>query len=108
MPKRVNDEGLERHVLMGHGYSAVLFFDYYSVPCDVFMKEWKGLGALLPELPLFEIEVAENPSISREIGILAIPTTILFRDGTLLVSYEGPYSKAALAERLKNEMAKVR
>lgn len=104
----MTDEGLERNVLMGHGYSLVLFFDYCSVPCDLFRKEWNLLPDLISGIDFYELEVAENPGISKEIGIMAIPTTILFRDGVLIASYEGPYSKEALIERIQKDLAKPR
>lgn len=108
MPKLVTDEGLERYVLMGHGYSAVYFFDYCSVPCDMFRKEWDALPELLQGLPLYEIEVAENPNMSKSLGILAIPTVLLFLNGDIVASYEGPYSREAITERIKGELAKAR
>lgn len=108
MPKLVTDEGLEKHVLLGKGYALVLFFDYCSVPCDMFRKEWDTLPELLTGIELYEIEVAENPGISKEIGVLAIPTTILFLDGSVVSSYEGPYSREALVERVKIQIAKAR
>ncbi len=38
---------------------------------------------------------------------MAIPTTILFRDGVLISSYEGPYSKEALIERIQKDLSKA-
>jgi thioredoxin-like negative regulator of GroEL len=108
MPKLLSDEGLEKYVLMGKGYALVLFFDYGSVPCDNFRKEWDALPGLLSGIGFYELEVAENPGISKEIGILAIPTTILFLSGTVISSYEGPYSRETLVERIKGEIGNAR
>jgi thioredoxin-like negative regulator of GroEL len=104
--KLISDEGLDRYVLSGHGYAAVCFFDFTSEPCKKFRPEWLGLSELMPDLPVYELEAAENPGITRELGVLVAPTTVLFLDGTLLDRYEGPYTRQALMERIKRAMSK--
>lgn len=106
MVKRVSDEGLERFVLHGHGYAVVCFFDYGSVPCSHFKPEWAALDEMLPEVPFYEIDAQENPGISKELGVIAIPTVMLFWDGQIARTWEGPYSREALLEQLRSAMSK--
>ena len=50
-------------------------------------------------------DVTENPTITDELGVQAVPTLLVFRDGEEIARYEGPYSREALNERLTNLMA---
>ena len=57
------------------------------------------------KIEFFRIDVTENPTITDELGVQAVPTLLVFRDGEEVARYEGPYSREALNERLTNLMA---
>lgn len=105
--KRLSDEGLWKYVFEGHGYSVVLFFDYGSIPCDTFKPDWKAISEMI-DLPFYEIEVAENPSITTQLGIHCTPTTVLFLEGKVIRVFEGPWKKEILVPRIKDELSKAR
>lgn len=101
MPRLVGDEDLERLALGDKGVVAILFFDYTSQPCRLFRAEWNATAGNFPQVPFFEINVTENPGIAGELGICAVPTMLVMRNGTELRRFEGPYSREALSERVK-------
>jgi thioredoxin 1 len=106
MVKDVNDKGLEERVLEGEGLVAVGFLDFCSIPCDHFRPELEAISEMLEgKVEFYRIDVTENPTITGELGVQAVPTLLVFRDGEEIARYEGPYSREALNERLTTLMA---
>ena len=106
MVKELNDQGLEERVLESEGLVAVAFLDYGSIPCDHFRPELDAVSETLEaKLEFYKLDVSENPSITEELGVQAVPTLLVFRDGEEIARYEGPYSREALGERLTALMA---
>src|SRR5262245_12629119 len=106
MVKDLNDQGLEERVLESDGLVAVAFLDYGSIPCDHFRPELDAVSDLLDgRIEFYKLDVSENPSITEDLGVQAVPTLLVFRDGEEVARYEGPYSREALGERLTTLMA---
>jgi thioredoxin 1 len=101
MVKDLNDTGLEERVLEADGLVAVAFLDYGSIPCDHFRPELEAVSDMMDgKVDFFKIDVTENPSITEELGVQAVPTLLIFREGDEIARYEGPYSREALNDRL--------
>jgi len=101
MVKDLNDTGLEQRVTESDGLVAVAFLDYGSIPCDHFRPELDAVSDTLDgKVQFFKIDVTENPSITEELGVQAVPTLLVFREGEEIARYEGPYSREALNDRI--------
>lgn len=101
MVKDLNDTGLEERVLESDGLVAVAFLDYGSIPCDHFRPELDAVSDMMDgKVDFYRIDVTENPSITEELGVQAVPTLLVFREGEEIARYEGPYSREALNDRL--------
>jgi thioredoxin 1 len=106
MVKDLNDHGLEERVLESEGLVAVGFLDFCSIPCEHFRPELDAVADKLEgKLEFYRIDVTENPTITEELGVQAVPTLLVFRDGEEIARYEGPYSREALSERIMALMA---
>jgi thioredoxin 1 len=106
MVKDLNDTGLEERVLESDALVAVAFLDYGSIPCDHFRPELDAVAETLGgKVEFYKIDVSENPSITEELGVQAVPTLLVFREGEELARYEGPYSREALNDRLTQLLA---
>lgn len=96
----VTDEGLEK-LIQENNLFAIAFTSRTSIPCDHFLPEYSAMPEILGgRLSFFKIDHDENPTISDELQVLAVPTLIVFKEGQECVRYEGPYSREALKERL--------
>ena len=101
MVRDLNDHGLEERVLETDGLVAVAFLDFCSIPCDHFRPELDAIAETMDgKIAFYRIDVTENPSITQELGVEAVPTLLIFRDGEEIARYEGPYSREALGERI--------
>src|SRR5258706_13358488 len=97
MVRDLNDQGLEERVLESEGLVAVAFLDFCSIPCDHFRPELVAVSDMLDsKIEFFRIDVTENPTITDELGVQAVPTLLAFRDGGGSARYEGRYSAEAL------------
>ncbi len=106
MVRELNDHGLEERVLESDGLVAVAFLDFGSIPCDHFRPELDGVAEMLGgKVSFFKIDVTENPTITEELGVQAVPTLLVFRDGEEIARYEGPYSREALNDRITQLLA---
>ena len=109
MVKDLNDTGLEQRVTESDGLVAVAFLDYGSIPCDHFRPELDAVSDTLDgKVQFFKIDVTENPSITEELGVQAVPTLLIFREGEEIARYEGPYSREALNDRITALLAPKR
>lgn len=96
---RISDIELRKLIQKDRGYSAVLFFDYQSISCDHFQPEFHAFAEEMRTVFCGELVCDENPTITAEMGVLAVPTTLLFKCGNELGRWEGPYSHEALKDR---------
>jgi thioredoxin 1 len=109
MVKDLNDTGLEERVLEADGLLAVAFLDYGSIPCDHFRPELDAISETMDgKVGFYKIDVTENPSITEELGVQAVPTLLVFREGEEIARYEGPYSREALGDRITALLAAKR
>jgi thioredoxin 1 len=106
MVRDLNDTLLEERVLESAGLTAVAFLDFCSIPCDHFRPELQAVSEMLEgKIEFFRIDVTENPTITDSLGVQAVPTLLVFRDGDEVARYEGPYSREAMNDRLTALMA---
>ena len=105
---QLNDLALEERILESDRCVAVAFLHYSSAPCDHFRPELQAVSKMLDDKVEFcQIDVTENPTITEELGVQAVPTLLVFREGDEIARYEGPYSQEALFERISTLLAKT-
>ncbi len=100
-PHHANDRIVERRLVESSGVTVVAFLGCESRSCEHFKPElWPLAKHLRHHAQVLWIDVDENPTISEDLGIKAIPTILVYRNGEKLATYEGPYSHEALIERI--------
>ncbi len=106
--KDVNDLDLELMLINQHGYAAVAFLAFDSYPCELFRPELEGTAEALVEwIRFWRLDVIENPTITDHLDVKAVPTVVLFKDGEEVKRFEGPYSRKALEQRLRDEIRRT-
>lgn len=102
----INDIHLEEIIKDNIGWNAIAFLAPDSIPCKHFLPEFKMFANIVKKTVFCGVlDVEENPTITQKCGVIAVPTTLLFRDGKELARYEGPYSCEAILERARSVMA---
>jgi len=101
MAKYVNDQELEERILEADTPVAIAFLAYDSIPARHFEPEYDSVAdEFRTRMEFHKINVEENPTITEDLGVDAVPTMLIFRDSDEIARYEGPYSSEALMERI--------
>lgn len=105
---QVTDCGLEQAIVETGGLLAVWFFDYESIPCDHSKPEVVRVAKEFPTIKFVKINVVENPLITEEMLIEALPTLLVVKDADEIGRFEGPYSFETMADRFKSILERAK
>jgi thioredoxin-like negative regulator of GroEL len=104
----LNDIELEKRLEVGKGckiqyWTGIAFLSTGSVPCEHFIPELYGIAEQMSDkMSFYQIDVDENPTFAEQQGVDAVPTLQIYRNGKVAAKYEGPYSREALMQRIKD------
>lgn len=105
--KRVTDRDLEDLISSKKEAFGVVFMSAASFACEQLRPEVEALpAALLHRLKIYWLDADENPTITKELSIDALPTLAIYREEEEIARYEGPYSKEALRSRIEELLFK--
>lgn len=83
--------------------SRVVLLDFYADwcgPCRMVSPIVNEIANEHPEYLVGKVNVDEEPELSREFGIISIPTLVVIRDGKVERKVSGARPKAAILELL--------
>lgn len=97
MIQEITDETFEAEVKSKGGVAIVDFWAVWCGPC-------RALSPVIDELAgdygdsvrVYKMNIDENQSVPAELGIMSIPTVLIFKDGELAQKSVGLKNKAAL------------
>ena len=101
--KRLKDSPLplEGELLkLKKGKGAVYFYSPTCKPCKVVEPVIRKLTKELKGVKFVRVDVSKNPELARKLGILATPSILITRDGTIKEVILGPVSERILREKL--------
>jgi thioredoxin 1 len=102
----LNDESFESEVLSGEGVVLVDFWAEWCLPC-------KMLGPTIEEIAddyagkikVAKVDIDNSRDVAGKLGIQAIPTVILFKDGEVAKKFVGLQQKNDLAEAIDQTLS---
>ena len=94
--KVYNSEDMKFENLSKNHLALVDFWATWCGPCRMIAPVVEALAGEIPDVTFAKVNVDENAELVMGLGIQAIPTLILFRDGTAVDRTMGVQSKAAL------------
>ena len=101
MIKKIEKEEFEKEVLKNSKTVVVDFFATWCGPCQMLMPVLKEIAEERQDIDIIEIDVDESRNLAYQYEIEAVPTMIIFRNGTAIDRIGGFYPKAELEEVLK-------
>ena len=94
----VTDESFDR-VLDSHKLVLIDFWAEWCGPCKMLTPILEELSKeLVGKVKIVKMDIEQNPNIPSSLGIRAIPTMILFKDGKQLATKTGLFPKNAIEE----------
>lgn len=108
MPFELNDTLLAETLAASARPVVVAFVSPLAIPCRHFAPEFQATAEeMISAARFYTIDAIENPSATERWKVGYLPTTKLFMNGQVRCTYEGPYSKEALIERLGKAIAEA-
>jgi thioredoxin 1 len=101
----VTDATFQAEVLESETPVLVDFWAPWCGPCRVIAPILEEIAAERDDLRIVKMDIDENPHTPASLGILAIPTMILFRDGHEAKRIQGSKPRKRLEAELEPALA---
>jgi len=82
------------------GYLLVDFFGVWCPPCKAMNPILEQVEQQFPSVVFSKLNATENPEITSEFQVQALPSFLLFKDGELADRWTGMTNAKSFAERL--------
>ena len=101
MLKKIEKEDFEKEVLKNSKMVVVDFFATWCGPCQMLMPVLEEISKERDDFDIIEIDVEKAQDLAMQYDIEAVPTMIIFKNGTAIDRIGGYYAKDELEEELK-------
>lgn len=72
----------------------------WCAPCQRLKPILEALSKEMQHVKFYEVDIDDNPELSKHFGIKSVPMMLIFKDGLLINSIVGLVSKAKIQEAL--------
>ena len=80
--RHVNQQEFDMEVLESKGLVLVDFFATWCGPCRMLAPELEKVEQEAKEYAtIFKVDIDDNRDLTKKLGIMSVPTMILFKDG---------------------------
>lgn len=100
MVQIVNSADWLEEVIDKPGYTLVDFWATWCGPCKMIAPILEDISNSRDDVRIVKIDVDENVEIANAVGIHAVPSLILYKDGVVVDSFTGAKSKPWINEWL--------
>jgi thioredoxin 1 len=94
-----NDLNLE------NGTVVIKFFAEWCGPCRLYAPVFERMESRRPDLNFFELDIDKAPEIRDNFDVKSVPTTIILRDGHMIVNESGAKSTRQLDELVERALS---
>jgi thioredoxin 1 len=94
-----NDLNLE------NGTVVIKFFAEWCGPCRLYAPVFERMESRRPDLNFFELDIDKAPEIRDNFDVKSVPTTIILRDGHMVVNESGAKSTRQLDELVERALS---
>ena len=104
-PVHVTDDSFDQEVLQSELPTVVDFWAEWCAPCKRIAPILEDIAAEYEgQLKVTKLDVDENPDTTGALGILSIPTLLVFKDGQPVERIVGYMPKERLMDKIKPHM----
>ena len=103
--KAVTDTTFQAEVLEADKPVLVDFWAAWCGPCRLIAPILEEMAAERDDLEIVKMDIDANPQVPAQLGILAIPTMILFRNGAEATRIQGAKPRKRVEAELEPALA---
>ena len=100
--KTYNSSDMEFENLSKNHLTLVDFWATWCGPCRMMAPIVEALADEMPDVTFAKVNVDENADVAMDLGIQAIPTLILYKDGEVVERLIGVTPKEELKKTIEN------
>ncbi|WP_341756833.1 MULTISPECIES: thioredoxin [unclassified Candidatus Tisiphia] len=105
MASNITDDSFDQEVLESTTPVLVDFWAEWCGPCKMLTPILEELSkTLVGKVKIVKMNIEQNPNIPSSLGIRAIPTMILFKDGKQLATKTGLFPKSTIEEWINSSI----
>jgi len=97
----VSQDNFEAEVIKASGKVLVDFWAEWCGPCKMFGPIFEQAATENPDVTFAKVDTEAEQQLAGSLGIMSIPTLMIFRDGIQLFSQPGALPKSALDDLLR-------
>ena len=102
----VTDESFEQEVLNSEVPVLVDFWAAWCGPCRMIAPTVDQLAVeYAGKLKVVKLDIDQNPDVSGRLGVMSIPTLMVFKDGEMVERILGALPKQAILAKLKPHLS---
>lgn len=97
----ITEQNFEKEVLKHKGIVIVYHSSSWCVPCKRASPAYESLSKELKKIKFTKVDVEQHPQLASSLGVMSIPTFIVFKHGKEINRLSGFESKEDLKERME-------
>ena len=102
MTKIIDEKDFTKKILKGNGLRILRFCAEWSGPCQIMGPIYEEMFSLYKTAASFyRIDIDEAPLLKKELGILELPTILVYRNAIIIDLIVGLISRDTLIARLE-------
>ncbi len=104
---QVGDDNFKEEILDHKGVAMVDFWAAWCAPCRMLTPIVEELASVFQgKIKIVSLDVDASTGIASQYGIQAIPTLLIFKNGTVIEQVVGMQSKDVLTAKLEQALTK--
>ena len=109
MTKIIDEKDFTKKILKGNGLRILRFCAEWSGPCQIMGPIYEEMFSLYKTAASFyRIDIDEAPLLKKELGILELPTILVYRNAIIIDLIVGLISRDSLIARLEKAINNTR
>ena len=103
---QLTENNFEKEVMKHKGFIIIYHSASWCGPCKRASPVYEELSKELKNIRFAKVDVEAHPQLASSLGVMSIPTFIIFKDGKEIDRYSGFDSKEDLKSKLEKALKK--
>ncbi len=103
---QITEQNFEKEVVKHKGFIMIDFWAEWCGPCKRAAPVFEELSKEMKSIKFIKVNVEEHPELASSLGVMAIPTFIIYKDGKEIDRLSGFDSKESFKSNIEKAIKK--